>query len=131
MKPIVPIKTMRQHEQRGFWDHLQKTPALVDAQIARRRAQRAFTKRHWEDIRATRMVKRYGLSFDQHAAMLDKQGELCAICKQCKPLVVDHDHQTNRFRGLLCHKCNLNLGKLEAPWMRDFGARAISYSKGA
>lgn len=47
--------------------------------------------------------------------VLESQGGVCAICK--KPPIedgrkfhFDHDHITGRFRGLLCHDCNLGLG---------------------
>lgn len=34
----------------------------------------------------------------------------CGICGEDKPLVIDHDHKTERFRGRLCRQCNLALG---------------------
>ena len=32
---------------------------------------------------------------------------------QYKNLCIDHDHNTNKFRGLLCMTCNRNLGWYE------------------
>jgi len=34
----------------------------------------------------------------------------CTICGQGGDLVVDHDHQTNKIRGMLCNHCNRGLG---------------------
>ncbi len=56
--------------------------------------------------------------------MLEGQNGVCKICKKVnnrmnyktgKPerLVVDHDHETKKVRGLLCHKCNLAVGMYE------------------
>lgn len=63
-----------------------------------------------------RNMARFKLSSEDYAALLHKQGGVCAICK-CKEtyknkfrLTVDHDHLTNLVRGLLCARCNSLLG---------------------
>lgn len=54
--------------------------------------------------------------------MFIKQNGVCAICgrkettKSGKPeprLSVDHNHKTNKVRGLLCRKCNAEIGWFE------------------
>jgi len=58
---------------------------------------------------------RYNLSQEQYSKLLKDQKGLCAICHKAKKLYVDHNHKTDKFRGLLCHKCNLLLIGLESP----------------
>lgn len=43
--------------------------------------------------------------------LIDEHGDKCAICKKPRSafknrLSVDHNHATNRIRGLLCYRCN-------------------------
>ncbi len=70
-----------------------------------------------------RNLKTYGLTVEQYDAMLVAQGGVCAICKgaethvssftkQIRRLSVDHDHKTNKVRGLLCSSCNRAIGLL-------------------
>ena len=35
----------------------------------------------------------------------------CQICGVSSDLAIDHDHKTNRIRGMLCRRCNTTLGK--------------------
>lgn len=34
----------------------------------------------------------------------------CLICNSDEKLVVDHDHKTEKIRGMLCNHCNRGLG---------------------
>lgn len=59
------------------------------------------------------LLKKYGITLEQYAAMLEKRGGGCAICggtSQRRPLDVDHNHQTRVVRGLLCSPCNVLIG---------------------
>jgi hypothetical protein len=50
-----------------------------------------------------------------YAKLLVEQNNCCAICGIAateikRELSVDHNHETNKIRGLLCDHCNLGLG---------------------
>jgi len=58
----------------------------------------------------------YGISIKGYNEMIDAQKGGCAICHS--PLVekhtcVDHDHETNNVRGILCRHCNSGLGQFK------------------
>ncbi len=62
--------------------------------------------------------RKYGLSHEDFTRLLEQQNYTCAR-QGCdtkhieeKPLHVDHCHETNIIRGLLCFNCNSALGKL-------------------
>lgn len=61
--------------------------------------------------------KRYGINLFEYNNLLASQDFKCAICginhmKDGKKLHVDHDHGTNKVRGLLCGGCNRAIGIL-------------------
>lgn len=58
------------------------------------------------------LQRTYGMSVEDLAAMLLAQHGVCAICQTAPAAHVDHDHQTNKVRGLLCFRCNAALGQL-------------------
>ncbi len=60
-----------------------------------------------------RYLKRYGLTLEDYERMYEQQHGQCAICNvevQGERMCVDHDHGTNKVRGLLCRLCNSSLG---------------------
>jgi len=58
--------------------------------------------------------KFYGLSLEQELNILKTQNNCCAICAKHfetdSDYHVDHCHNTNKIRGLLCPGCNKGLG---------------------
>ena len=60
----------------------------------------------------------YGITQSDYDALLTQQGGCCAICKSTSSggrwstFHVDHDHVTGKVRGLLCHHCNVTLGRM-------------------
>ncbi len=72
--------------------------------------------------RRKKLARRYGMTLDDFSQMIQEQNGVCAICGLPESklhrssstdipqnLTVDHCHQTNKVRGLLCDKCNLAL----------------------
>lgn len=62
---------------------------------------------------------KYGLTPKILAQKIQEQNNQCAICKKQFGLVkdskphVDHDHKTNKFRGIVCGRCNKALGNIQ------------------
>ena len=55
----------------------------------------------------------YGITLEQYKQLMSEQHGQCAICSRTsgkRKLAVDHDHKSNKVRGLLCHTCNSALG---------------------
>ena len=60
----------------------------------------------------------YGLSKEGYLSLLIEQDNKCAICnidqkELSRKLVVDHCHNSNKVRGLLCSHCNVGIGMLK------------------
>jgi predicted nucleic acid-binding Zn ribbon protein len=74
----------------------------------------------------------YGISIEEFEARLASQDGRCAICRtdtwNGKGPHIDHSHETGALRGILCHKCNLGLGKFNDD--PDLLRAAIRYLEG-
>lgn len=80
---------------------------------------RALNKGRWDRSSKNNHLKRkYGITIEDYEETLKRQNGCCAICgtkdpkgpKTAKAFVVDHNHSTNKVRGLLCFNCNTALG---------------------
>ena len=73
------------------------------------------TQRNLIRMRERAKERRYGITQEQFEQMLIDQNNKCKICsiefKSTKYTHIDHCHDTNRVRGLLCNDCNLALGQ--------------------
>lgn len=61
------------------------------------------------------LKKKYGITIEDYDRMLESQNGRCTICGTKTPggsgcFHIDHDHETNQVRALLCSKCNQALG---------------------
>lgn len=67
----------------------------------------------WRNIKNT-----YDLTKEQFFDMLEEQDNKCGLCNEPflslgkNHLHIDHCHETNQVRSLLCMKCNVGLGML-------------------
>lgn len=94
------------------------------------------SRQHQDKLQRNVVLHRYGeskkekVTLDITYAELENYKESHSVCEICgravtetikwqskyaaKTLCVDHDHKTNKFRGMLCHNCNTKLGWYEA-----------------
>lgn len=84
----------------------------------------------WMRLQAT--LHRYGLTLDQYHSLQERQDFCCAICGDelvdgVQGTHIDHCHDTQRIRGLLCNGCNLGIGHFrERPAALTAAARYVA-----
>jgi hypothetical protein len=59
------------------------------------------------------LKKKYGLTPESLAVLMDQHNNRCAICDGTHKLVIDHDHDSGAVRGILCNACNVGLGRFK------------------
>lgn len=83
-----------------------------------------YKDRNKELVNTREICRVRGLSIDRYREMQEEQQGKCAICRleetrksrgseEITRLCVDHDHETNVVRQLLCHDCNSAIGKFK------------------
>ena len=78
---------------------------------------RKWKKLNPDKVRNTNLMWKYGITLEEWKKLFRMQDNKCAICKSSstngKNWHTDHDHKTNKVRGILCNLCNLGLGKFK------------------
>lgn len=88
----------------------------------------------------TYTLRRYGLTREQFHVMLIEQSGRCAVCSipltagggkehLDSEICIDHDHETNEVRGLLCRRHNRLLAKGETPENLQAAAKYLQRSR--
>ena len=91
---------------------------LTDKAVARSQPSRQWLRRKNSQVmrdaaakrhRRWHLLKQYGLTEADFDRMLAQQDGKCSICGD-PAVVVDHCHETDQVRELLCFSCNRGLG---------------------
>ena len=97
---------------------------------------RTKTKGHYKDRLRKRSkiwrMKKYNFSEELLQTLFELQEYKCGGCDKefidVLDLQMDHNHETNEPRGLLCRECNTLLGHVEKFWTMPKLDAYISYS---
>jgi len=86
--------------------------------VARTEYERTYAQKNKIRRRNMYVSRTYNISESEYNEIFVKQNGKCAICGKHQTeltsfLSVDHCHQTNFIRGLLCGKCNRAIGLLD------------------
>jgi len=75
---------------------------------------KSYYKKNKRCLKNSQRLRIYGITESEYKKIFVLQGECCAICWTTNPNSkdwhIDHDHITNKVRGILCSDCNRLLG---------------------
>ena len=83
-------------------------------------------KENPEKFKNGELMRKYGITLEVFNSLVEGQGGKCKICSNVllagKHTHVDHCHKTGAVRGILCQRCNVQLG-----WFEKNASRVIKY----
>lgn len=96
-----------------------------------RRHELTWKRRNPERVKDCQLKTRYGITLAEFRGFLGAQNHQCAICssgfEREQDAHIDHCHETNVLRGILCGPCNRAIGLLKESHV--VAAAASSYLK--
>ena len=111
----------------GLGSHCLICSGLLSKQYLSKEEQKETYQRDKEKVRETRLLSKFGITINDYKKILMSQAYKCAICgcsekDNGKKFAVDHSHETNQIRGLLCGVCNAAIGFLQESAKRSRSA---------
>jgi hypothetical protein len=121
---IKPLEKFWKNENTGWYDSYclecksvrAKSYKARDPENYREKMRQKYhaNRKHYRDLARRSM---YGVPLGTFDFFMELQGGRCAICgsktstSTGRALALDHDHEKNTFRGLLCTPCNQGIGQ--------------------
>ena len=104
----------RGHDRTDPKNLTKKGRCRLCSQITAKAYNEKYKKEHPTYWRNLHLKKSFGISIEDQEKQLQEQVGRCAICRRIliEPHV-DHDHETNQLRALLCGSCNRAIGLLQ------------------
>jgi hypothetical protein len=63
--------------------------------------------------RDRRLKHEYGINLRQFEWLVAQAHGICPICQKTEEMCVDHNHDTEKIRGVLCRLCNTGIGQFK------------------
>lgn len=68
-----------------------------------------------EKVKNSKLKREYGITYEEFVEIFNSQNGSCKICNKKletlhKNTHIDHCHNSNKIRGILCSNCNVALG---------------------
>ncbi len=106
----LPIESFRKTSKRYTQPYCKECEKRI-----RREQYRNNLDSNREKGRDKALKRAYGITREEFSIILETQNTSCASCGIKEPggrgnWHVDHNHNTGKIRGLLCHRCNTGLG---------------------
>ena len=134
-KHIYSIMGNRTEYQRDYQRKYreEKKEKLREYNLVRNQNKAEYLKEYRRNYYQTfKKYNMYGITREDYVLLLESQNNKCKICQlefvTEGDIRIDHNHDTNQVRGLLCHSCNVALGHMKDDI--QLLEKAINYLKG-